>query len=228
MNIYECYEILGLPIFATSGQIRKRYLELVKTHHPDKNGKNDQDLINKITSAYHQLSSLNLDLDLEVEPEPDLEPEKHCYIGEINVNLSDFYHGTYKYVNWEGEVEGRRETILFKIPKGGTDGLKILDESKKYSATLLEIYDSRLTRDKNDLIYTDVLTLRQLIEGETLNIIHPSGRIISVSTAIFPIKKLIGYGMPYENQYGDLIFNISIDIKISPLQRRQILNVLKS
>ncbi len=45
--------ILGLDIGASDGEIRKRYLESIKRHTPEK----DPDRFRKITSAYEKIST---------------------------------------------------------------------------------------------------------------------------------------------------------------------------
>ena len=46
------YKVLGLPIGSTKDKIRKRYLELVLTSHPDKTRSSDTSNFRKIKNAY--------------------------------------------------------------------------------------------------------------------------------------------------------------------------------
>lgn len=48
-------EILGIKERASLQQIRQRYRELVKQHHPDKNSKSCEENIRKINAAYEIL-----------------------------------------------------------------------------------------------------------------------------------------------------------------------------
>jgi len=48
------YDILGLDYGATPGDIKKKYRELSKTHHPDRGG--DEELFKDITEAYSVFS----------------------------------------------------------------------------------------------------------------------------------------------------------------------------
>ena len=52
------YEILGINQRATDGEIKKRFRELAKQFHPDKNNsKTAEDQFKKIQSAYETLSN---------------------------------------------------------------------------------------------------------------------------------------------------------------------------
>ena len=51
------YQVLGLPNHASFDDVRKKYLNLVKIHHPD-NGGNQKDF-ESITSAYSVIESKN-------------------------------------------------------------------------------------------------------------------------------------------------------------------------
>ena len=55
-------EILGLDEEATGPQIKARYKELVKRHHPDANGgdRSSEDLLQEIIRAYNHLRSVGL------------------------------------------------------------------------------------------------------------------------------------------------------------------------
>ena len=57
----DCYRTLGVSRTASDADIKKRYLELVKQYHPDKNGSHD-DFV-KIQSAYEVLSKRRNDYD---------------------------------------------------------------------------------------------------------------------------------------------------------------------
>jgi curved DNA-binding protein CbpA len=54
MNLYE---VLGVAKDATAAQIKSAYRKLVKVHHPDKGG--DEEQFRKITQAYEVLSNAN-------------------------------------------------------------------------------------------------------------------------------------------------------------------------
>ena len=47
---------LGLPLEASDEEIRKRYLELIKKHTPEK----DPDQFQKITTAYEKIKSVHI------------------------------------------------------------------------------------------------------------------------------------------------------------------------
>lgn len=57
MNLTEAYEILELSGNASTQDIRKQYLKLVKLHHPDKGG--DPKVFIKIQAAYEILKSMD-------------------------------------------------------------------------------------------------------------------------------------------------------------------------
>ncbi|KAI8092538.1 uncharacterized protein BX664DRAFT_327541 [Halteromyces radiatus] len=50
------YDVLGLGRYATNKEIRKRYLQLCKSHHPDIVGQHKQRDFAEITGAYEQLT----------------------------------------------------------------------------------------------------------------------------------------------------------------------------
>jgi DnaJ-class molecular chaperone len=65
----ECpYKILGLPTSATDAEIRSRYIELARKHHPDKLinetpdvRKENEEIFKKITVAYHKITNKETD-----------------------------------------------------------------------------------------------------------------------------------------------------------------------
>ncbi|CAO3599784.1 unnamed protein product [Absidia cylindrospora] len=50
------YNVLGVGRFATNKEIKKRYLQLCKSHHPDIVGQHKQRDFTEITGAYEQLT----------------------------------------------------------------------------------------------------------------------------------------------------------------------------
>ena len=61
MIFKDYYKILGLIHTASNDQIRKRYLDLVRQYHPDKNLGNQQiaQIFAEINEAYHHLGDLD-------------------------------------------------------------------------------------------------------------------------------------------------------------------------
>lgn len=53
------YGVLGVKKFATQEEVKKKYLELVKLYHPDRNPNADQNRFKNITAAYTVLSDEN-------------------------------------------------------------------------------------------------------------------------------------------------------------------------
>lgn len=51
------YKVLGLKQFATKDEVKKKYLELVKMYHPDRNPTADQNKFKSMTAAYTVLSN---------------------------------------------------------------------------------------------------------------------------------------------------------------------------
>jgi DnaJ-class molecular chaperone len=54
-DIHKALEILGLPVFITKGDIKRRYLYLAKKFHPDRGG--DTNKMEEINWAYEVLNS---------------------------------------------------------------------------------------------------------------------------------------------------------------------------
>ena len=51
-----CWEILGLPKDATKDEVRARYRDLAKTHHPDAGG--DKGAFSRLSNAYEEFINL--------------------------------------------------------------------------------------------------------------------------------------------------------------------------
>ncbi|KAI8993749.1 hypothetical protein BDB01DRAFT_777420 [Pilobolus umbonatus] len=60
MNIKTAYDILGVGRFTTKQEVRRRYLELCKKHHPDVAHQTGGIDIRDITSAYECLTNKNI------------------------------------------------------------------------------------------------------------------------------------------------------------------------
>jgi DnaJ-class molecular chaperone len=54
-EIHRALDILGLPVLITKNDIKKRYFQLAKRHHPDKGG--DSQKMEEINWAYQLLNS---------------------------------------------------------------------------------------------------------------------------------------------------------------------------
>lgn len=66
------YNTLGITKSATEEEIRKKWLDLMKTHHPDKAGTNDLETVQKINEAYEVLGNSRKRIEYEGMGFPDI------------------------------------------------------------------------------------------------------------------------------------------------------------
>lgn len=71
-DLVEYYETLGVTKDSTEEEIRNKWLELMKTHHPDKVGDVELETVKKINEAYEELRNSQKQLDFHSRHLPDI------------------------------------------------------------------------------------------------------------------------------------------------------------
>ena len=157
---------------------------------------------------------------------------------EVPCTLEQLYSGTTKKLKVTRTVNGQQQEkiIQLDIKPGWKEGTKLTYDGEgdikpgyKPQDLVFVIKEKKhdyFKREKDDLIYEDVISLKQALTGVTINTRGVDGRMLTlnVNDVIQPgtEKRLVGEGMPKKGGgRGDLIFrfNISFPTYLSQEQK---------
>lgn len=215
------YQILGVSINTPLSEIKKKYKELCKIHHPDKGGNNDYFL--SIKNAYDNivddisLNALTYNYDIS------LELEINVSIIYLNENYELKY---FRMIDNKQIVETITIANTFMIKHDNKIVYKEYGNSYNnkqgnlYITFKIKENPKYVRKSKNIHIHLPV-EISTAIYGGTADYTHIDGKIYSIS---IPARinnnhliKMSNMGMIYNtlNQRGDLIINIQLYIDYS-------------
>lgn len=257
------YSVLGVTKTATPDEIKKAYRKLASQHHPDKGG--DTAKFQQIQEAYAVLSDpekkaqydnpqpqgfpggfqFNMGPGMDINDifgqifnQPGMRrPGRQMLRTTIHVNLLESYNGTTKVLELNTPVG--KKMLEVRVPRGIKSHDQLRYDNIIENTTLLVEFmvlpDLKFTRQDNDLVCNQSISVLDLIVGTTIPFTSIDGKELEVTikpkTQPYMQIKLSGKGMPISNtdRYGDQYIlikpfipdNIHENIVTSILQNRQ-------